>query len=395
MSGRTLPTIPQADVASHNSAKSCYVTVGTKVYDITPFVEDHPGGGDLIIQYGGKDVKEIMEDEVSHLHSEAAWEILDDHLIGFVATDKVIDAVMESKHPDNIVPLQPTEDGMEEIVGQDAAADVTARPVFKSTGMSSAEDLTRETNPTADYRTHKFLDLNRPLLMQVWNGGFSKDFYLEQVHRPRHYKGGDSAPLFGNFLEPLSKTAWYVVPMVWLPPVMYGTWLASQNLPSIFQLAAYWIVGLCIWTLVEYGLHRCLFHLDNHLPDNRVSITLHFLLHGIHHYLPMDRYRLVMPPTLFVVLATPFWKLAHTVFFYNWYAAVAVFCGGIFGYICYDLTHYFLHHHTLPAYYRELKRYHLQHHFADYENGFGVTSRFWDRVFKTELPPSKVLKATR
>ncbi|KAK4933538.1 hypothetical protein LTR28_011240, partial [Elasticomyces elasticus] len=131
MPGRTLPTIPQADVASRNSAKLCYVTVGTKVYDITPFVEDHPGGGDLIIQYGGKDVKEIMEDEVSHLHSEAAWEILDDHLIGFVATDKVIDAVMESKHPDNIVPLQPTEDGMDEIVDQDAAADVTARPVFK------------------------------------------------------------------------------------------------------------------------------------------------------------------------------------------------------------------------------------------------------------------------
>lgn len=42
---------------------------------------------------------------------------------------------------------------------------------------------------------------------------------------------------------------------------------------------------------------------------------------------------------------------------------------------------------SLPSYYRELKKYHLQHHFADYENGFGVTSRFWDRVFGTELPP--------
>jgi 4-hydroxysphinganine ceramide fatty acyl 2-hydroxylase len=81
-----------------------------------------------------------------------------------------------------------------------------------------------------------------------------------------------------------------------------------------------------------------------YLPDNRIGITAHFLLHGIHHYLPMDRYRLVMPPTLFVVLATPFYKLAHTIFFYDWYAATAVFCGGIFGYICYDLTHYFLHH---------------------------------------------------
>jgi 4-hydroxysphinganine ceramide fatty acyl 2-hydroxylase len=58
----------------------------------------------------------------------------------------------------------------------------------------------------------------------------------------------------------------------------------------------------------------------------------------------MDKYRLVMPPTLFVVLAFPFWKLAHTVFAYNWFAAVTVFSGGIFGYISYDLTHYFLHH---------------------------------------------------
>jgi 4-hydroxysphinganine ceramide fatty acyl 2-hydroxylase len=47
---------------------------------------------------------------------------------------------------------------------------------------------------------------------------------------------------------------------------------------------------------------------------------------------------------------------------------------------------------SLPSYYRELKKYHLQHHFADYENGFGVTSRFWDRVFGTELPPLNVVK---
>jgi len=107
----------------------------------------------------------------------------------------------------------------------------------------------------------------------------------------------------------------------------------------------------------------------------------------------MDKYRLVMPPTLFVALATPFWKLAHTVFFYNWHAATSVFCGGIFGYISYDLTHYFLHHRNLPSYYRELKKYHLQHHFMDYENGFGVTSRLWDRVFGTELPPPKAAKA--
>ncbi|KAF2168220.1 hypothetical protein M409DRAFT_21661 [Zasmidium cellare ATCC 36951] len=410
MPGRTLPTLPSAEVAAHNTAESCYVTVGTKVYDVTPFLEDHPGGGDLILEHGGKDVKEAMEDEISHAHTESAWEILDDYLVGFVATEKVLDAAKQSNDPFSVLPMEPNGKGMKELekTGNGALSEVKARDqaatngpgegkkVYESTGMSSEEDLNKETDVVSDFKKHKFLDLNKPLLLQVWFGGFSKEFYLEQVHRPRHYKGGESAPLFGNFLEPLSKTPWWVVPTVWLPPVVYGTVLSGLHL-SFPALVAYWIVGLCIWTIVEYGLHRCLFHLDYYLPDNRVALTLHFLLHGIHHYLPMDRLRLVMPPTLFIVLATPFWKLAHTVFFYDWYAAVAVYCGGIFGYICYDMTHYFLHHKKLPSFYQELKKYHLQHHFMDYENGFGVTSRFWDRVFGTELPPPptpKVLKTT-
>lgn len=84
--------------------------------------------------------------------------------------------------------------------------------------------------------------------------------------------------------------------------------------------------------------------ISSYLPDNRVGITAHFLLHGIHHYLPMDKYRLVMPPTLLVVLALPFWKVAHLIFFHDWYAGLAGFCGGLFGYTIYDMTHYFLHH---------------------------------------------------
>lgn len=257
MPSRTLPTIVRSELESHNTSKSCYVTVGTKVFDITPFLDDHPGGGDLILEYGGKDVSDIMGDELSHSHSEAAYEILDDHLLGFVATDKILDTASKSQHPDNIVPLPPNEDGVREL-----KANGVKKPAFATTGMSSAEDLSVETDPTTDYRTHKFLDLNRPLLMQVWNGGFSKDFYLEQVHRPRHYKGGASAPLFGNFLEPLSKTPWWVVPMVWLPPVIYGTYISRAGLSSWAHVASFWMTGLFLWTLVEYGLHRGLFHID-------------------------------------------------------------------------------------------------------------------------------------
>jgi len=385
MPARTLPNIIQADVAGRNTAESCYVTIGTKVYDVTDFLESHPGGGDLILEYGGKDITEILKDEVSHAHSESAYEILDDdYLIGFVATEGVMNTAAKSKRPDQVLPLPPTTNGMAELKANGDANGV-APAVHSTTGMSSAEDLSKETDLAADYKKHKFLDLNRPLLLQVWFGGFSKDFYLEQVHRPRHYKGGASAPLFGNFLEPLTKTSWYVIPILWLPPVAYGTFLSSQGLNNYTQLAFYWFLGLFLWSLVEYILHRFLFHLDSFLPENRVAITLHFVLHGIHHYLPMDKLRLVMPPTLFVALAIPFWKLAHAVFYWNWYVATAVFCGGIFGYVSYDLTHYFLHHKTLPGYYKELKKYHLEHHYMDYENGFGVTSRFWDWVFGTEL----------
>lgn len=261
MPSRTLPTLLQSEIASHNTEKSCYVTIGTKVFDITDFLDSHPGGGDLILEYGGKDVTEILKDEDSHTHSEAAYEVLDDSLIGFVATDGVVDTAIKSKHPARIVPLPPTDEGMEELKANGSATGVVTG-VYVATGLSSEADLSKETDLADDFKKHKFLDLNRPLLLQIWFGGFSKEFYLEQVHRPRHYKGGESAPLFGNFLEPLSKTSWYIIPIVWLPPVLYGTYISREGCTSWVQVGAFWSIGLFLWTLVEYLLHRFLFHLD-------------------------------------------------------------------------------------------------------------------------------------
>ena len=384
MPSRTLPTLPRSEVESHNTAKSCYVTVGERVFDVTDFIEDHPGGGDLILEYAGKDVKAIMQDEVSHTHTEAADEILEDHLIGFVATEPVMKAAVNSSHPDHVVPLPATPTGNEAIHANGSEeplpprdpSKVSDKPLYSATGMSSAEDLNKDTDATSDWKTHKFLDLNRPLFPQMLFSSFSKEFYLDQVHRPRHYRGGDSAPLFGNFLEPLSKTAWYVVPTLWLPPVAYGTYLGFSYFNNPAVAASYWLLGLFLWTLVEYLMHRFLFHIDKVMPDHPVALTLHFLLHGIHHYLPMDKYRLVMPPTLFLVLAIPFWKLAHTVFWWDWYVAVTVFSGGIFGYICYDCTHFWLHHKQLPSYVRDLKKYHLAHHYQNFELGQVLQTHF-------------------
>ena len=232
------------------------------MFDVTAFLQDHPGGPELILEYGGKDVGKIMKDEISHTHSEAAYEILQENLVGFTVKEPILKFATASQRPDDILPLPPNTDGLREIRTSGHTPEQTVPKIYPATGMSSVADLSRDTDINADYRAHKFLDLNQPLLKQVWHGGFSKDFYLEQVHRPRHYPGGGSAPLFGNFLEPLSKTAWYVIPMVWLPPVIYGSSLAYQNLPSFLQFVSYWLTGLALWTLVEYGLHRGLFHVD-------------------------------------------------------------------------------------------------------------------------------------
>ncbi|KZZ94119.1 Inositolphosphorylceramide-B hydroxylase [Ascosphaera apis ARSEF 7405] len=346
------------EVEKHKLMNSCWVLKGKYVYDITDFLDDHPGGAELILEYGGKDITEIMADEESHVHSDAAYEMLEEYLIGTVTSDAAEAAL------------------------HDAAED---EPIYKNTGMSTAEDLNKETDLEADFKKHHFLDLNRPLIPQMWTGGFSKAFYLDQVHRPRHYKGGASAPLFGNFLEPLTKTAWWVIPLVWLPAITCGVLIGMGGMPNKLVGAAYFSLGYSLWSLIEYSMHRFLFHIDDYLPDNRVFLMLHFLMHGIHHYLPMDRYRLVMPPTLFIILAAPFYRFAHFVLFYNWHAAVLAYCGGVLGYVVYDLTHYFLHHKQLPKNYQELKKWHLAHHFADYQNGFGVTTPFWDKVFGTEL----------
>jgi 4-hydroxysphinganine ceramide fatty acyl 2-hydroxylase len=232
------------------------VTRGSKVYDVTSFIDDHPGGGDLILEHAGTDVSDILADPLSHQHSEAAYEILDECHIGFVSRDDPSAAASSKTNgTGNGTVKGPAE--AEHVVHYE-----NGRPVYASTGMAGEEDLSVETDPNADYQRHKFLNLSKPLFPQLWYGGFSKDFYLDQVHRPRHYRGGASAPLFGNFLEPLSKTPWWVVPLVWLPCVAYLSSVGFSGLDTTAELCGYWIFGVAFWTLIEYTLHRCLFHLD-------------------------------------------------------------------------------------------------------------------------------------
>ena len=142
------------------------------------------------------------------------------------------------------------------------------------------------------------------------------------------------------------------------------TWPPSMPAPSQSAFASTMVsffAGNIIWTILEYTLHRFLFHVDHYLPEANWALLLHFLLHGIHHYLPMDRLRLVMPPTLFLALETPFTNLAHLIF--PKAVANGIISGAFTFYILYDCMHYALHHTRLPQYMAEMKRYHLAHHY--------------------------------
>ena len=78
------------DVAAHSSSKSCWVIRNGKVYDVTSFLADHPGGDDLILNYAGKDVGEVMKDKNEHEHSESAYDMLEVYVMGRLGTDETI-----------------------------------------------------------------------------------------------------------------------------------------------------------------------------------------------------------------------------------------------------------------------------------------------------------------
>ncbi|KAK5995035.1 putative cytochrome b5 [Cladobotryum mycophilum] len=67
------------DVAEHNTKKDIYVVIHDKVYDCTQFIDEHPGGEEVLLDVGGQDSTEAFEDVG---HSDEARETLDKLLVG-------------------------------------------------------------------------------------------------------------------------------------------------------------------------------------------------------------------------------------------------------------------------------------------------------------------------
>lgn len=56
VSGSAQPTVyTMADVAEHNSASSCWTAINGSVYDVTSWIDQHPGGAAPILSLCGTD----------------------------------------------------------------------------------------------------------------------------------------------------------------------------------------------------------------------------------------------------------------------------------------------------------------------------------------------------
>ncbi|KAF7321809.1 Cytochrome b2, mitochondrial [Mycena kentingensis (nom. inval.)] len=53
--------VPRQVIEQHNSRESCWIIVHNKVYDITDFLDEHPGGSKIILRYAGKDATAAYE----------------------------------------------------------------------------------------------------------------------------------------------------------------------------------------------------------------------------------------------------------------------------------------------------------------------------------------------
>ena len=71
------------EVAKHNKTKDCWLIIAGKVYDVTPFMDDHPGGDEVLLSATGKDATNDFEDVG---HSDSAREMMEKYYIGEIDT---------------------------------------------------------------------------------------------------------------------------------------------------------------------------------------------------------------------------------------------------------------------------------------------------------------------
>ncbi|KAK1425880.1 hypothetical protein QVD17_21242 [Tagetes erecta] len=75
---KTLKAYNKVEVSLHNKRTDCWIIIKDKVYDVTPYVEEHPGG-DAILAHAGDDSTEGF---FGPQHATRVFDMIDDFYIG-------------------------------------------------------------------------------------------------------------------------------------------------------------------------------------------------------------------------------------------------------------------------------------------------------------------------
>ena len=78
-SSKSSKEIGFAELCRHNKVDDLWLAIDGIVYDVTPFMDDHPGGGDIMLSAAGKDGTDDFEDVG---HSPHARELLKRFKVG-------------------------------------------------------------------------------------------------------------------------------------------------------------------------------------------------------------------------------------------------------------------------------------------------------------------------
>ena len=98
-------TLTLAEVATHDREEDCYLIIGNertggaKVYDVTKYLDEHPGGDAVLLELAGKYADDMFEDIG---HSTNARQQLKEFLVGTLdATEEELAALRAPAHTGN------------------------------------------------------------------------------------------------------------------------------------------------------------------------------------------------------------------------------------------------------------------------------------------------------
>eukprot|EP00127_Corallochytrium_limacisporum_P000667 Clim_evm66s22 gene=Clim_evmTU66s22 len=80
--------IESTEVAQHNTRNSVWLTIHGKVYDVTDFMDEHPGGEEVLLEVAGRDSTSEFEDVG---HSPNAVDMMDKYLVGSLKGAEQVD----------------------------------------------------------------------------------------------------------------------------------------------------------------------------------------------------------------------------------------------------------------------------------------------------------------